>query len=844
MNSISCRQTILAAMAVVLAWPACANAATGNAEAAFKIPLLSVEPDDAGSCQQVGFTFSRKAGGTAPLSVAIGENTPGGVGESLRASVWMAAMVAALDRSDDMAGVRISLEVSGPVDGPSAGAAICLAILSALDGKAFPSDCVMTGTIMPDGTVGCVGSVAAKMRAASKAGAKRVMIPAYLRFESDAKSGQEADLKRLAQELKLEFLPVENIAQAYRSAHRLPRLSVAQPDHGVLELPEATEELLKTRYRERLNAGTKIWDAIPEADRKAIEADPATARMLLGPRAKAASAFRAGRLLSAYANVRDWEMLLNARQRNVAFLTTMPADNQQEAVAAADEKIAELLRAIPAAPSLAKASVGKIHWAGLQLCADYCETSCVRGMLQQLQAGFDGTLAEMAKEENKDQAKQGALYEQAWHFKALQLAMAHYGVELGGSMVDEASRLGGTLPHRAVTGDPAGVERLFYSASAAANNSFRKEVLDVWATALNSTPQQALAAMMNDDLATVLHVGSADALDVLHRDLGKQQTPGDARFATVLAAHTAANGLASVSELIMRWSALDVRADEQHNLRYGRTDLLNYLLNTARENALASIGQCRAATIPCVGPVLHFESAELRRDDPDEDKVSVLADYWKASLQAKVLLMLFQNGATALPRTRAADAARTFTPVPAPGLLWPDRQPTSPPAPPSTQPQSGLNKAASVARAANGVQQLWNGASRTGDLPSLPTGVSVGSGAIEHVPHLPAAVPAVTAVAGKPGSGFFSRISAGVAAVVAAIAAACAAIAKLFKGLLPAGAGPMGAERHQDRPAKSHAVRSPDTAASSTEVGLKLAGALNWPSSPPAGPPPLPKDLI
>ena len=44
-----------------------------------------------------------------------------------------------------------------------------------------------------------------------------------------------------------------------------------------------------------------------------------------------------------------------------------------------------------------------------------------------------------------------------------------------------------------------------------------------------------------------------------------------------------------------------------------------------------------------IQPIISFEDAELCRDDVDEDKVSVLQSYWNASLQAKVLLMLFSE---------------------------------------------------------------------------------------------------------------------------------------------------------------------------------------------------------
>jgi hypothetical protein len=92
----------------------------------------------------------------------------------------------------------------------------------------------------------------------------------------------------------------------------------------------------------------------------------------------------------------------------------------------------------------------------------------------------------------------------------------------------------------------------------------------------------------------------------------------------------------------MRWSILDPSLDDQGEMSYGRTDLLNHLLNTARETALANIASCKDQGLMCIQAISDFEEAEMDRDDKDSDKVSVLADYWKASLEAKALMMLMQ----------------------------------------------------------------------------------------------------------------------------------------------------------------------------------------------------------
>jgi predicted S18 family serine protease len=62
------------------------------------------------------------------------------------------------------------------VDGPSAGAAMCLLVLSLIDGEALSANVAVTGTINPDGTVGEIGGVLEKAQAAREAGSTLLLV--------------------------------------------------------------------------------------------------------------------------------------------------------------------------------------------------------------------------------------------------------------------------------------------------------------------------------------------------------------------------------------------------------------------------------------------------------------------------------------------------------------------------------------------------------------------------------------------------------------------------------------------------------------------------------------------
>jgi uncharacterized protein len=69
-----------------------------------------------------------------------------------------------------------SVEIQA-VDGPSAGAATAVATIAALENKKVKENVIMTGTINEDGSIGTVGGVFEKAKAANDAGAELFLVP-------------------------------------------------------------------------------------------------------------------------------------------------------------------------------------------------------------------------------------------------------------------------------------------------------------------------------------------------------------------------------------------------------------------------------------------------------------------------------------------------------------------------------------------------------------------------------------------------------------------------------------------------------------------------------------------
>ena len=111
-----------------------------------------------------------------------------------------------------------------PVDGPSAGAAMALAAISALSDRPTDGSCAVTGEITVHGSIRAVGGVPAKVDAAQESGLTRVYIPK----ENDAETLHASEVEvvgvsSLAELVEAVLLPVPASA-----VHSIPRAAVEE----------------------------------------------------------------------------------------------------------------------------------------------------------------------------------------------------------------------------------------------------------------------------------------------------------------------------------------------------------------------------------------------------------------------------------------------------------------------------------------------------------------------------------------------------------------------------------------------------------------------------------------
>lgn len=177
------------------------------------IPVLYAKGDGTGGVSSIAVRITPND--SDRLAVEVSEDEVGGVGQMLQAASWNAVMVATLLTGADLS-ADYRFELTGRVDGPSAGGITTAALLSLMNGHEILPDVAMTGTITPTGTIGPVGGIPSKMQGVIDDGRfTKVVVPLGSRNSVDA-DGRTVDVVRMGADAGIEVVEVGDISEAYR----------------------------------------------------------------------------------------------------------------------------------------------------------------------------------------------------------------------------------------------------------------------------------------------------------------------------------------------------------------------------------------------------------------------------------------------------------------------------------------------------------------------------------------------------------------------------------------------------------------------------------------------------
>jgi ATP-dependent Lon protease len=136
-------------------------------------------------------------------------------------------------------------EGATPKDGPSAGIAMCVSIVSAFTGIAVRKDIAMTGEVTLRGRVLPIGGLKEKLLAALRSGIKTVLIP-----EDNVK-----DLEEIPDIIKggLDIIPVSHVDQVIQNAlTEKPKPILSKEKIIAKDIPAVSVESSATKKRDNI----------------------------------------------------------------------------------------------------------------------------------------------------------------------------------------------------------------------------------------------------------------------------------------------------------------------------------------------------------------------------------------------------------------------------------------------------------------------------------------------------------------------------------------------------------------------------------------------------------------
>ena len=605
----------------------------------FTLPILTVSQNETGKWSglviNLGLSVT-KTSSDKPLLVAIAEDQPNGVGGQFRSAMWSAASTVALENGNPLRGYHMELTAQGSVDGPSAGAMIALAIMTALDGRTLTNDFVFTGSILPNGSVGYVGGLVQKIEAAKAAGKTRVFVPAYYRTEKDPNTGEMVDLKEKCKLLGLRMIPVANIRQAYALINNIEEVPVPIAS---LEIPDEVEDVFVALYHRELTNSSAVSDGLTLEEKQSVTNTPLLKMFILDRAQKADQSYRAGNIPSAYDNISDLtagiEAVKDADQfvskLDIKHLSTKDIINlfDKEIGVDNDERVASLSKYLNTGiaannPALAQFDGFANEVAMFDSLEDYFNNSTL-SLVTQAESNQDAS-----QKDNLDAQARLMKYYQLWAVDAWKRSR---------SIIDYKEFAKLFKPKLAlVTLTNRGIEQLLFNSMESAFNSYT-------ATTLKPVADQngiSADSIANELAKTDLSFLESQCLRLASERMRESLKDDESLYMLLCQSRNHARALAKITSQTLK-NELDADKNEAGNVRYGNASLLRAILQSAREEAVAAIGRCQASRVPCWGSVAAVHIADAKRDDPDEDKMDVFEAYFNAALDAKILTLMCGN---------------------------------------------------------------------------------------------------------------------------------------------------------------------------------------------------------
>ncbi len=553
------------------------------------------------------------------IRVSFSESEVSGQGSQMRAAGWTAAVMSSLLLGIDPSRLAFTYDVSGRIDGPSAGALMTIATLAAILGDEIPADFAMTGTINPDGSIGPVGGIPQKIDGAAKAGVKTVLVPAGQRTDRDAASRQGVDLIRRGDEQGVKVTLVPNIYEAYQAATGKP-LPQPRGTAARVEMPSRTYD--------RMRAQTNTWLARYTDARNRANAFSAPVRNFYASElavaddyaAKARRSLQEGAVevaLERATTAALWATIVNT---GGGIYQTWLDRNVQAAIAQA--------QATTAARAANNALLDRLSSENPSTASD---------ALALMEAWSNATLAESLLKRGDSEVqsliqRQRSLREGEFVDELVEAVRSYALAEI----VNEIARVSLDIYSGSGTARAPGLDSL------AGIAEMLRRATEANMAAIDATVISPIAedAGVRDEVVRNFLIANDFYYQVAYltnRDLGiTADRTGQPRSAQVYATLGGAlNAFTLSTAVLAKYYSLDAQVDGNFNVvSFGRETALQNMVQLAERRAEELVSLPKEVPLPAV---YYLANAKVLRDGTAEDKVGALVYYWQAAILSQAL---------------------------------------------------------------------------------------------------------------------------------------------------------------------------------------------------------------
>lgn len=585
------------------------------------------------------------------LTLASSANTTGAVSllgadvsstPAWRATLWTSALVAATTLGKDVTALSFSAAPSTRIEDSSTGALVAAGFIAARTGAAPDAKATLTGSLAPDGTLGPVTDLPARIRAALAAGKRTIGIPAGMRTK---------DVAALATD-GATLVEVADVGAAYQlltGSTLPPTVPVSAAD---MRLDAETATALDAKYKQWQQRLAVEWAEILQLE--SAGRIPQLLKYLRDTSKKfaqtAESLHKRGMTGAAYARVFAATLYASTATQAYDILSKVRAKKIDAAIAvlATHDTLGATTKAVFARVGDIRPTTLGGH---LQMLASY--RAALRGWVFEsfaTQAIADAK-AELKLLDGKSTAELGSDQMAEKVVGLVVPTLLYVGKTVAETtLATEQLEVQGAndLPY---TADLASIDRLAGAARAAGIAGI--DHVD----ALIVHPYAATANVNNDDarrrvftlepdFLVGLTMSQLDGSAGLPHELATQWGP-DSFAWRMLVLSASQLAYASATELLAKYDALgaEIRPDGS-----GRFDAVKQqaalasMLVTAERQARVHARAARSATgtIP-VQAKLAYQNALIEREGTLSDRLDALAQFWAASAYSQTAVMLARN---------------------------------------------------------------------------------------------------------------------------------------------------------------------------------------------------------